>query len=144
MAISLERTYRFSAAHRYYRPDWSEEENRRRFGKCSLPYGHGHNYRLTLEVGGAPDPKTGFVIDLGELDRLVESRVLEIVDHRHLNHALERFREGGSIPSSENLLLWIQEQLVDGLPTGTRLLGLRLAEDDDLAARWSADGRGVP
>ncbi|MCM2268914.1 MAG: 6-carboxytetrahydropterin synthase, partial [Thermoanaerobaculia bacterium] len=60
MSLALERTYRFSAAHRYHRPDWSEEENLRRFGKCAWSPGHGHNYRLTLWVAGEPDPQTGF------------------------------------------------------------------------------------
>ena len=136
MAIVLERVYRFSASHLYRRPEWSEEENRRRFGRCANLPGHGHNYRLTVSVAGEPDPLTGFVVDLGELDRIVREQVLEALDHRHLNEAVAEFRAGGSIPSSENLLVWIRERLRTALPAGARLRALRVAEDDDLSASW--------
>lgn len=132
----LERRYRFSASHLYRRPDWSEEENRARFGKCANLPGHGHNYRLFVTVSGPVAPATGFVVDLGMLDRLVTDRVVERLDHQHLNAALEEFQEGGAIPSSENLLAWIQRQLEDQLPPGVRLAKLRLEEDEDLAAEW--------
>lgn len=144
MTISLERTYRFSAAHRYFRPDWSEEENRRRFGSCALPHGHGHNYRLTLTVNGTVDPETGFVVDLLELDRLVQEHVLAVVDHQHLNHVIERFAPGGLVPTSENVLAWIVEAIRGALPEGTALGRARLAEDDDLAAIWSNGGDPSP
>ena len=57
MTIALERRYRFSASHLYRRPDWSEAENRARFGKCANLPGHGHNYRLYVTVGGEIDPQ---------------------------------------------------------------------------------------
>jgi 6-pyruvoyltetrahydropterin/6-carboxytetrahydropterin synthase len=139
MELTLERRYRFSASHLYRRPDWSEAENRARFGKCANLPGHGHNYRLYVTVRGEVDPVTGFIVDLGLLDSLVQERVLERLDHQHLNAALPEFGEGRSIPSSENLVRWIHEQLVDALPAGSRLSGLRLEEDEDLAAEWNAD-----
>jgi 6-pyruvoyltetrahydropterin/6-carboxytetrahydropterin synthase len=142
MSLRLERRYRFSASHLYRRPDWTEEENKARFGKCSNLPGHGHNYRLFVTVSGPVDPVTGFIIDLGELDRLVASRVLERLDHQHLNAALEEFRDGGAIPSSENVLAWIQRQLAEALPAGVQIARLRLEEDEDLAAEWiGGEGR---
>ena len=138
MPIELERRYRFSAAHLYRRPEWSEEENRRRFGKCANLPGHGHNYRLTVAVSGEPDAETGFVVDVDLLDRLVRERVLEPLDHQHLNQAIAEFAPGGKIPSSENLLLWIRARLLGALPAGVALTALRVAEDDDLAAAWRA------
>jgi 6-pyruvoyltetrahydropterin/6-carboxytetrahydropterin synthase len=136
--IALERRYRFSASHLYRRPDWSEAENRARFGKCANLPGHGHNYRLYVTVSGEIDPATGFVVDLGALDALVREHVVERLDHQHLNAALPEFGDGGAIPSSESLVRWIHEQLADRLPTGSRLTRLRLEEDEDLAAEWSA------
>ena len=138
MTITLERRYRFSASHLYRRPEWDEAENRARFGKCANLPGHGHNYRLYVTVRGEVDPVTGFVVDLGRLDALVNEHVVERLDHQHLNAALPEFAEGGAIPSSENLIRWIHGQLVDELPEGARLVRLRLAEDEDLAAEWSA------
>ena len=139
MKITLERRYRFSASHLYRRPEWDEAENRARFGKCANLPGHGHNYRLYVTVRGEVDSATGFVVDLGELDALVQEHVLDRLDHQHLNAALAEFGEGRSIPSSENLVDWIREQLAGRLPAGNELARLRLEEDEDLAAEWSAD-----
>ncbi len=138
MTITLERRYRFSASHLYRRPEWDEAENRARFGKCANLPGHGHNYRLYVTVRGEVDPITGFVVDLGRLDALVLEHVIERLDHQHLNAALPEFGEGQSIPSSENLVLWIHRELADRLPQGSELAKLRLEEDEDLAAGWSA------
>jgi 6-pyruvoyltetrahydropterin/6-carboxytetrahydropterin synthase len=138
MKISLERRYRFSASHLYRRPEWDESVNRARFGKCANLPGHGHNYRLYVTVRGEIDPETGFVVDLGRLDGLVQEKVVERLDHQHLNSALPEFGPGLEIPSSENLIRWIHGQLVDGLPAGTEIAKLRLEEDEDLAAEWTA------
>ena len=133
MKVRLERRFRFSASHLYRRPDWSEDENRARFGKCANLPGHGHNYRLFVTVEGEVDPQTGFIVDLGILDSLVTAKVVDRLDHQHLNAALPEFNEGGRIPSSENLILWILAQLQE-LP----VVKLRLEEDEDLAAEWLA------
>lgn len=138
MKISLERRYRFSASHLYRRPDWDEAENRARFGKCAILPGHGHNYKLYVTVRGEIDPVTGFVVDLGQLDALVLERVVERLDHQHLNSALSEFTAGRDIPTSENLIRWIYGELADRLPRGTEIARLRLEEDEDLAAEWTA------
>lgn len=137
MPIRLERRFRFSASHLYRRPEWSEEENRRRFGKCANLPGHGHNYRLFVTVTGEVDPATGFLVDLGALDDLVRERVVEVLDHQHLNAALPEFAAGGAIPSSESLLVWVAGRLDGRFPEGVSLAKLRLEEDEDLAAEWT-------
>src|SRR3954470_17135737 len=109
--VRLERRYGWSASHLYRRPEWSEEENRARFGKCANLPGHGHNYRLFVTVSGEIDPVTGFVVDLGALDSLVQGKVVERLDHQHLNFALPEFGEGGKIPSSENLVEWVRREI---------------------------------
>jgi 6-pyruvoyltetrahydropterin/6-carboxytetrahydropterin synthase len=139
MRIALVRRYRFSASHLYRRPEWSEEENRARFGKCANLPGHGHNYRLYVTVSGEVDPRTGFVVDLGRLDAVVQEHLIERLDHQHLNTALPEFGDGGAIPSSESLVQWVHGELVDRLPPGCRLDRLRLEEDEELAAEWSAN-----
>lgn len=140
LQLRLVRRYRFSASHLYRRPDWSEEENRRRFGRCANLPGHGHNYRLWVTVAGRVDSATGFVADLGVLDALVTARVLDRLDHQHINAALPEFGEGEQIPTSENLVRWILGQLDGHLPPGTTLVSLRLEEDEDLAAEWTRPG----
>jgi 6-pyruvoyltetrahydropterin/6-carboxytetrahydropterin synthase len=128
----LTRTVAFSAAHRYYRPDWSDDENRRVFGPCSNPHGHGHNYVLEVTVQGSIDPVTGYSVDLGELDTLLRREVTAPLDHQHLNHAVPEFREGGRIPTCENILSWLWPRIAGGLPAAVRLIRLRLHEEPAL------------
>ena len=133
--IFLTRAVRFSAAHRYYRPEWSEERNHETFGACANPHGHGHNYVLEVMVAGQPDPETGFSVDLAGLDELLRVEVRERLDHQHQNHALPPFREGGRIPTTENLLIYLWERVAPRLE-GARLVRLRLREDVDLWADY--------
>jgi 6-pyruvoyltetrahydropterin/6-carboxytetrahydropterin synthase len=79
------RGYTFSASHRLHSEDLSPETNFATFGKCNNPFGHGHNYRVEITVGGPVDPETGMVINLVDLDRVVQSRVIERFDHMNLN-----------------------------------------------------------
>src|SRR5208337_4885218 len=62
--VYLTRKLEFSAAHLYHNPALSAEENRRIFGKCNNPHGHGHNYMLEVTAAGEPNPVTGMVPDL--------------------------------------------------------------------------------
>ncbi len=116
--IYLTRRYRFSAAHRLHNEALSGEENARLYGKCNNPYGHGHNYTLEVTVAGPVDTATGMVYDLGALDRLVESRVLERFDHTHLNLDGESFRH--LVPTTENLCVEIFGLLRAGIEASER------------------------
>jgi 6-pyruvoyltetrahydropterin/6-carboxytetrahydropterin synthase len=107
--LSLSRRYTFAASHRLHRSNLSEEENRRIYGKCSNPYGHGHNYIVEVTVTGPMDPATGMVADLGELDPFVEKQVLEIFDHKYLNEEVAAFHE--VVPTAENLCMEIFRRL---------------------------------
>jgi len=128
----LTRRVRFAAAHRYHRPEWSDDENRRVFGACNNPVGHGHTYTLEVTVEGAIDPRTGFSVDLGALDRVLEEHVIRVFDHQHINHAVEAFAYGGLVPTCENLLAYLWPRLRDAIPAGARLFRLRLYEGPDL------------
>jgi len=132
----LTRAVRFSAAHRYFRPDWSEDENRRVFGPCANPVGHGHDYVLEVTVRGPVDPRTGFSADLGALDALLHREVRLPLDHQHLNHAIPEFAFGAAIPTCENLAAWLWDRIVPGLPGGVRLHRLRLREGSGLWADY--------
>jgi 6-pyruvoyltetrahydropterin/6-carboxytetrahydropterin synthase len=128
----LTRKVRFAAAHRYARPDWSEAENRRVFGACANAHGHGHNYLLEATVRGRVDASTGFSVDLDRLDDALRSEVLEVFDHRHINHDVPGFEPGGLIPTCENILVWLWPRLSARLPAGAVLERLRLHEDETL------------
>ncbi len=127
----LTRRYWFSASHRLYNEALDAEENRRIYGKCNNPYGHGHNYALEVTVGGPVDPATGMVANLADLDRIVDREVLARFDHANLNTCAESFR--ASVPTSENLCIEIYRLLCNrwsreaGL-AGTQLEKVRLEE----------------
>ncbi len=131
--VTISRRFDFSASHRYYRDDWSEEENRRVFGLCALPHGHGHNYTLEVAVSGEPDPSTGMVINLVDLKSAVEG-VLVDFDHKHLNLDTPWFADRQ--PTTENLAAVLWDRIADALSAaateGATLTHLRLYEADDL------------
>lgn len=107
--ISLTRRYRFSASHRLHSSRFSEEQNRELYGKCSNPYGHGHNYIIEVTVGGPIDAATGMIANLGELDPFVEREVVEAFDQKYLNEEIPEFRD--LVPTTENLCLEIYRRL---------------------------------
>ncbi|HKP75977.1 MAG TPA: 6-carboxytetrahydropterin synthase [Longimicrobiaceae bacterium] len=137
--MQLTRRVRFSAAHRYHRPEWSEERNRDAFGACANPHGHGHDYLLEVTVEGEVDPRTGFSVDLGVLDRVLREEVLEPLDHQHLNHAVPEFAPGGQIPTTENILLLLWPRISARLAPA-RLVRLRLHENPDFYVDYGGPG----
>jgi len=132
----LTRRVDFSASHRYRLDDLSEEENLRLFGKCSYPHGHGHNYRLEVTVKGKADDKTGMVINLTDLDRLLKEKIVEVLDHRFLNLDVPEFEK--KVPTTENLALYIWDAL-DGVLEGSLLHKVRLYEDPTLFAEYCGE-----
>ena len=99
----LTRRYHFSASHRLHSKTLSEERNAELFGKCNNPFGHGHNYSLSITVAGNVDPSSGLLVDVASLDRLLERHVLPVVSHRNLNLDLPQFAD--LVPTTENLAL---------------------------------------
>ncbi|TJY42857.1 6-pyruvoyl tetrahydropterin synthase [Cohnella pontilimi] len=110
----LTRQYHFCAAHRLHSDHLSPEENRKLFGKCNNPHGHGHNYYLDVTVAGEPDPVTGMIINLAQLDEVVERVVLDKFDHKHLNLDTAEFKELN--PTSEVVAMVIYDMLRPHLP----------------------------
>src|SRR6185503_7160876 len=128
--VLLTKRIEFAAAHRYIKPEWDEAKNRAVFGPCYNPPAHGHNYLLEVTVSGEVDPKTGMVINLFDLKRVLLG-VLEEFDHKNLNLDMPYFAD--RIPTSENLarVLWVK--LVEQKDIG-ELHAIRLYEDEDLYA----------
>lgn len=134
--VYVTRKVHFNAAHRLHNPDRSDAWNRRVFGKCNNPNWHGHNYVLEVTVAGEPDPETGYVIDLAELKRIVEERVLSRVDHANLNLDVDFMQ--GILPSTENFAVAIWRQLEGTLPSG-RLHAVRLYETERNVVEYHGD-----
>ena len=127
--IYVTRRAEFAASHYYHNPEFSAEENRRIFGKCNNPHGHGHNYTVEVTVGGDVDATTGMVMDLKELKKLLEKEVLELMDHRFLNKEVPVFST--TVPTTENIAMEIWKLLAPKLALG-KLHRIRLYETPDL------------
>ena len=94
------RRYHFAASHRLHSLQLSDEENRRLYGKCNNPFGHGHNYVVEVSAEGPLDAH-GRAVDVATLDELVTREVLRPFDHRDLNTEAPVFEY--QVPTSENL-----------------------------------------
>src|SRR5687768_16995999 len=106
--VLLHHTFEFAASHRLHNPDFTDAQNQEAFGKCNNPHGHGHNYVLQVTLRGEPGP-AGMVMGMDELERIVEERVIEPFDHRHLNLEVPEFRTLN--PSVENIARVIFDKL---------------------------------
>lgn len=133
--ILLTQQFEFSAAHRLHCPELSDEENRRLFGRCNNPNGHGHNYLLDVTVAGEPDATTGTLIPLPRLEQIVQEFVIEPLDHKHLNHDTGQFHNLN--PSVENIARVIWGLLAPHLPPSTRLHSVRVYETPKTWAEYS-------
>ncbi len=128
--VYLTRRERFNAAHRLFRPEWSDERNLHVFGKCSNPHWHGHNYVLFVTVKGTVNPQTGFLVNLKELSKVIKAHVIEPMDHKNLN--LEVPFLTGKIISSETIAMAIWEQLETPIAEmGVTLYRIRLEETEN-------------
>lgn len=138
--VLLTKRIEFAAAHRYIRTEWDEAKNRAAFGRCYNPPAHGHNYLLEVTVSGEIDPRTGMVVNLFDLKRVLLGMIEEF-DHKNLNLDMPYFKE--RIPTSENFAQVLWTKLAAQRDIGT-LHTIRLCEDEDLYAEvTAADGLDV-
>ena len=107
--VAVYRKEHFNAAHRLFNPEWDDVKNEEVFGKCALPYYHGHNYELEVKVAGEPNPQTGYVIDLKWLSDLIRREIHSRFDHRNLNLDTEEFKNFN--PTAENIVIVIYNLL---------------------------------
>src|ERR1700722_13121057 len=129
--MRVTRRFRFAASHRRHSAAFSEDENRELYGKCSNPYGHGHDYVLDVTAAGPVDPGSGLAVHVPTLDRLVREQVLNDFDHHYMNVDVDEFRE--AVATSENIIRVIEKRLIarwtDMFPGDwPRVGGIRLGE----------------
>lgn len=123
--VNITRQVHFNAAHRLHNPTKSQRWNEEKYGLCTNPHWHGHNYVLEVTVRGRPDPETGYVLDLAELKRILHRAVVDPCDHRNLNTEVTFLR--GIIPSTENLVIAFWNEIEPHLTAG-KLHRVRLYE----------------
>lgn len=138
MRAYLHRKYRFAASHRLHCDALSEDQNRKVYGKCNNPHGHGHNYVVEVTVGGTPDPVTGMLADLASLDSTVEREVLSRYDVANLNRQPEFMH---TVPTTENLTIEIERRLREVMPAGL-LESVRIEETGNNTFAYGNQKRG--
>ena len=128
--VRLARRRTFSCRHFYKVDGWTDEANKNVFGACFHPEGHGHNYTLEAFIEGAPDPVTGMIVNLVDVDRWLIDCVRDL-DGKHLNRDVAFFAE--RVPTTENLSLFLFDRLAPVVrEKGLKLAKLRLYEYEDL------------
>jgi len=142
MTALLTRRVGFAAAHRYRIAEWSDERNEQVFGPCARLSYHGHSYVCDVTVRGEIDETTGFVVDLGVLDRILDVEVRQRFDHRNINVDVAEFGEGKLVPTGENLARFIFERTAAALRDArerARVVKVTVAEDATLSATYSEE-----
>jgi 6-pyruvoyltetrahydropterin/6-carboxytetrahydropterin synthase len=134
--VTVTRRLRFNAAHRVHNPALSDVENHELFGKCNNPNWHGHNYILDVSVAGEVDKKTGYVIDLARIKKIVQREVIDKVDHKNLNLEVDFMR--GTIPTTENIVVAMWKVIAPAIAPA-KLSKLVLAETDNNSAEYSGE-----
>jgi 6-pyruvoyltetrahydropterin/6-carboxytetrahydropterin synthase len=139
MPSFLTRRVAFAAAHRYRRPDWTDERNAEVFGACARASFHGHSYTCDVVVAGEIDPTTGFIVDLGLLDRVLAAEVRDRFDHRNINLDVPEFADGRLIPTGEELARFIFARVQIGLGGTATVVSVTVAEDATLSATYRGE-----
>ncbi|HEY1025798.1 MAG TPA: 6-carboxytetrahydropterin synthase [Sphingobacteriaceae bacterium] len=133
--IYITRRERFNAAHKLYREEWSDEENRETFGKCSNPNWHGHNYELFVTVKGHVNPETGFLMDLKELKKIIHTQVTDKLDHKNINLDVDFMK--GKMASTEVLAVEIFKQLQAPIEAhGVQLHSIKINETENNSVEY--------
>jgi len=134
--VKLTRRVGFSAGHRYWRNDWTEAQNRERFGRWASPYNHGHNYVLYVTWEGPVNPSHGMVVNIKQLDQVLQEHVVAVYDQKSINDEVPGFQ--AKSPTLENILVAIRSPLMS-MDLGADLVAIRLDETETLYAEWNND-----
>ena len=128
--IYLTRRERFNSAHKLWNNNWNDDKNINTFGKCANPNWHGHNYEVFITVKGEIKPETGWVIDLKDLSKIVQERVIQKLDHKNLNLDVDFMK--GKLASTEILAIAIWEQIATPIKSlGAELHCIKLRETEN-------------
>ena len=125
--IHITRQEEFSAAHRLYREDWSDERNISTYGKCANENYHGHNYILEVTLKAPVNEENGMAFNLAELKQIMIDHIIEVLDHKNLNIDVDSFMKK-RIPTAENIAISIWEALSQHIPENF-LFKVRLYEN---------------
>jgi 6-pyruvoyltetrahydropterin/6-carboxytetrahydropterin synthase len=132
MRCIINRRAQFSASHRYWFPELSDEENSNLFGKCAIAPGHGHNYVLYVSMQGELD-QYGMVLNLSDVKQVIRREITDPLDYSYLNDVWPEFQQ--TLPTTEHIARVIWQRLVHHLP----LVRIQLFEHPELWAEYEGN-----
>lgn len=133
--FSLTRRVSFTATHRYWRSDWSDVQNRERFGDATTA--HAHDYACDVTVSGPLEEVTGMVVDLGQLDRILDREVRSRFHGADITRQLPEFADGKLIPTGENLARFIFDRVSASLTGSATVASVIVREDETISSEYT-------
>ncbi|MCD6459273.1 6-carboxytetrahydropterin synthase [bacterium] len=130
--LTITKTVCFSCSHRLYVKDWDDQKNFEVFGQCSRL--HGHNYVLKVSLKGNPDPVTGMIINLTDLNKIIKHEIIKWIDHKNISEQVDVFQT--KTPTVENLCIAFWDRLQKALPPNC-LYKIALNETENNMAEYT-------
>jgi len=128
--IYITRKENFNAAHKLFKPEWTDAQNLEYFGKCANPNWHGHNYTLYLTVKGDINPATGYCANLKDISDIMKAYVIDKIDHKNLNMDVDFMK--GKMASTEVVAIEIWKQLEAPInKLGCQMHSVKLVETEN-------------
>lgn len=137
--VYVTRVESFSACHRLHCKSLSDEENKALFGKCNNPNGHGHNYKVEVTVRGPVDAKTGMVINITDLKTIINTAIMDVMDHKNLDLDVPEFRDTELVSTTENVVYVIYESIRKQLPSHVHLYEVKVHETEKNIMSYRGD-----
>lgn len=137
--IYLTKQYKFCAAHRYWNESWTDDKNLEVFGEDVKI--HGHNYILSITLKGKINPGSGFIADIKELNHVINKYVIDKFDHSQIEKDIDWFRKNQ--PSTENMVLYIWNSIIDKIPSNAILHCVKLRETPTIYSEYYGPEKGM-
>ena len=130
--IYLTKQYKFCAAHKYWNDNWSDQKNIEVFDEDVKV--HGHNYTLSITVKGKIDNDSGFIVDIKKLNKIVSKYIIDIFDHSQIEKDIDWFKN--KQPSTENMIFFMWNEIVNRIPSGAILHCIKLRETPTIFSEY--------
>ncbi len=130
--VYLTKQYKFCAAHKYWNDNWSDQKNKKVFGEDIRI--HGHNYILSITVKGTINDDSGFIVDIKELNKVVSKYIIDIFDHSQIEKDINWFKSRQ--PSTENMVVFMWNEIVDKIPSEAILYCIKLRETPTIFSEY--------
>tara|TARA_B100000029_G_scaffold11614_1_gene12356 strand:- start:1024 stop:1428 length:405 start_codon:yes stop_codon:yes gene_type:complete len=130
--VYLTKQYKFCAAHQYWNELWTEKKNDQVFGEDVKI--HGHNYTLSITVKGNINQDSGFIVDIKELNKIINKKIINVFDHSQIEKDIPWFKD--KQPSTENMVVFIWNEIVNRIPSNAVLHCVKLRETPTIFSEY--------